>query len=261
MNSFLKSFVTFKGDKVDMNFLEMLMYGLIPGFGQLLMRVDKFGGSLDKPYLLFPLLLFPPFSFIPVLVAKFGFLKKEKGENILDIYVLIPIIFRFILIFVMAQIGSPGGVLLQAALIFGAIFITNMIHVLTEERCKSVKGGFGGKLVKEMSDSMVEYAAGVLLLFSTEFIPVVGEILEGLRDIPFPGIGKISSVIDTTIWSIGLVCGYMVMNMIDVNYYSANEACTGKIGAVRIIISILAFAVAFFYQFHGQIMNMVTNII
>ena len=244
-----------------MNFLEMLMYGLIPGFGQLLMRVDKFGGSLDKPYLLFPLLLFPPFSFIPVLIAKFGFLKKEKGENILDIYVLIPIIFRFILIFVMAQIGSPGGVLLQAALIFGAIFMTNMIHVLTEERCKSVKGGFGGKLVKEMADSMLEYAVGVLLLFSTEFIPVVGELLEGLRDIPFPVVGKISSVIDTTIWSIGFVCGYMIMNMIDVNYYSANESCTGKIGAVRIIISIIAFAVAFFYQFHGQLMTMVTNII
>ena len=261
MSSFIKSFFTFKGDKVDMNFLEMLMYGLIPGFGQLLMRVDKFGGSLDKPYLLFPLLLFPPFSFIPVLFAKFGFLKKETGENILDIYILIPIIFRFILIFVMAQIGSPGGLLLQAALIFGSIFITNMIHVLTEERCKSVKGGFGGKLVKEMSDSMIEYAIGVLVLFSTEFIPVIGEILEGMRDIPFPVVGKISSVIDTTIWSIGLVCGYMMMNMIDVNYYSANEACTGKIGAVRIIISIIAFAAAFFYQFHGQIANFVTNAI
>jgi hypothetical protein len=225
------------------------------------MRVDKFGGSLDKPYLLFPLLLFPPFSFIPVLIAKFGFLKKEKGENILDIYVLIPIIFRFILIFVMAQIGSPGGVLLQGALIFGAIFITNLIHVLTEERCKSVSGGFGGKLVKEMADSMIEYAIGVLLLFSTEFIPVVGEILETMRDIPFPVVGKISQVIDTTIWSIGLVCGYMIMNMIDVNYYTADEACTGKIGAIRIIISIIAFAAAFVYQFHGQLINIVTNMI
>jgi hypothetical protein len=261
MNKFFKSFLTFKGDKVDMNFLEMLMYGIIPGFGQLLMRVDKFGGSLDKPYLLFPLLLFPPFSFIPVLIAKFGFLKKTEGENILDIYVLIPIIFRFILIFVMAQIGSPGGLLLQAGLIFGAIFITNLIHVLTEERCKNVKGGFGGKLVKEMADSMIEYAIGVLLLFSTEFIPVVGEILEGMRDIPFPVVGKISQVIDTTIWSIGLVCGYMIMNMIDVNYYSADEACTGKIGAVRIIISIIAFAVAFVYQFHGQIINFASNLI
>jgi hypothetical protein len=261
MSGFLKSFTTFKGDKVDMNILEMLMYGLIPGFGQLLMRVDKFGGSLDKPYLLFPLLLFPPFSFIPVLIAKFGFLKKKSGENILDIYVIIPIIFKFILIFIMAQIGSPGGLELQAALIFAAIFMTNLIHVLTEERCKSVSGGFGGKLVKEMADSMIEYAAAILILFSSKFIPVIGELLEGLRDIPFPVVGKISSVIDSTIWSIGLVCGYMIMNMIDVNYYSSNEACTGKIGAVRIIVSIIVFAAAIFHQFQAQITAMISNII
>ena len=261
MNKFFSSFLTFKGDKVDMNFLEMLMYGMIPGFGQLLMRVDKFGGSLDKPYLLFPLLLFPPFSFIPVLIAKFGFLKKAEGENILDIYVLIPIIFRFILIFVMAQIGSPGGLLLQAGLIFGALLLTNIIHVLTEERCKSLKGGFGNKLVKEISDSMLEYSVGVLLLFSTTFIPIIGELLEGLRDTPFPGVGKLSSVIDSSIWSIGLVCGYMIMNMIDVNYYSANEACTGKIGTIRILVSIIAFAISFGYQFHGQIANFASNLI
>ncbi len=261
MNKFLSSFLTFKGDKVNMSLLEMFMYGMIPGFGQLLMRVDKFGGSLDKPYLFFPLLLFPPFSFIPVLIAKFGFLKKEQGENILDIYVLIPVIFRFILIFVMAQIGSPGGLLLQIALVFGAILLTNIIHVLTEERCKSVEGGFFQKLTKEASDSMIEYAIGTLLLFSTTFIPVIGEVLEGLRDTPFPGIGKLSSVIDSSIWSIGLVSGYMMMNMIDVNYLSANEACSGKIGMVRILVSIIAFAISIVYQFHGQIGNMISNAI
>lgn len=259
MNRFLKSIFNLEGDKVEMNILEMLMYGLIPGFGQLLMRVDKFGGSLDKPYLLFPLLLFPPFSFIPVLIARFGFLKKETGSNILDIYVLIPIILRFVLIFVMAQIGSVGGFALQAGLIFAGIFATNMIHVLTEERCKDTVGGFGGKLVKEMSDSMIEYAMGALLLFSTEFIPIIGEVLEGLRNIPFPIVGNVSQVIDASIWSIGLVCGYMMMNMIDVNYYSAEDACSGKIGAIRTIISIIAFAVSIFYQFHGQIMNIITN--
>jgi hypothetical protein len=108
---------------------------------------------------------------------------------------------------------------------------------------------------------MMQYAIGVLLLLSTEFIPVIGEILEGMRDAPFPVLGNISQIIDTTIWSFGLICGYMIMNMIDVNYYSANEACTGKIGAVRIIISIIAFAAAFYYQFHGQLMSIVSNII
>ena len=258
---FISSFFTFKGDKVNMSILEMLMYGLIPGFGQLLMRVDKFGGSLDKPYLLFPLLLFPPFSFIPVLIARFGFLKKAEGENILDIYVIIPIIFRFILIFVMAQIGSPGGLLLQVGLVFGALLLTNIIHVMTEERCKSFKGGLGKKLLKETSDSMMQYAIAMLLVFSTEFIPILGEILEGLRDIPFPGISKLSAFIDTSIWSIGLVCGYMMMNMVDVNYIETKDACSGNIGKTRIIISIIAFAVSIVYQFHGQLSNMVSNLV
>jgi hypothetical protein len=261
MGKFLDSIFNFKGDKVEMSFLEMLMYGLIPGFGQLLMRVDKFGGSLDKPYLLFPLLLFPPFSFIPVLFARFGFLQKREGQHIIDVWILIPIIFRFILIFVMAQIGSVGGLALQVALVLGSIFVTNMIHVLTEERCKKVEGGFGGKIVKEMADSMIEYAIGVLVLFSTEFIPIIGELLEGLRDIPFPGIGKISSVIDTTIWSIGLVTGYMIMNMYDTNYSTPDESCKGKIGAIRIIVSIIAFAASIVYQFHGQLGNIVSNAI
>jgi hypothetical protein len=264
MDKFLKSFTTIKGDNVQMNIPEMLMYGLIPGFGQLLMRIDKFGGSLDKPYLLFPLLLFPPFSFIPVLAAKFGFLNKVDGGKILDIYVLIPIIFRFILILVMAQIGLPGGILLQVGLIFAAIFITNIIRVLTEERCKlpsGVSGNFGNKLLKEMADSMVEYAAGILVLFSTEFIPIIGGILGGLRQLQLPVIGDISQIIDASIWSIGLVCGYMIMKMIDANYYSVDEVCAGKIGLIRIIVSIIAFAMAVFSQLRGQIMNIVTSAI
>jgi hypothetical protein len=261
MNKFLASFFTIKGDKVDMNILEMLMYGLIPGFGQLLMRVNKFGGSLDKPYLLFPLLLFPPFSFIPVLVAKFGFLKAIKGQNVLDIYVLIPIIFRFILIFIMAQIGSVGGLVLQSALVLGSIFVTNMIHVLTEERCKNVKGGFGSKLIKELSDSMIEYAFAMFILFSTTFIPIIGSLLEGLREIPLPIVGDVSKIIDTSIWSIGLVTGYMMMNMLDSNYSTSDESCTGKISAIRIIISIIAFAVSISFQFRGQLINIISNAI
>jgi hypothetical protein len=223
------------------------------------MRVNKFGGSLDKPYLLFPLLLFPPFSFIPVLIAKFGFLQKRQGEHIIDVWILIPIIFRFILIFVMAQIGSVGGLALQAALVLGSIFVTNMIHVLTEERCKDVEGGFGGKIIKEMSDSMIEYAFATLVLFSTEFIPIIGEVLEGMRDIPFPFVGKISQVIDTAVWSIGLVTGYMMMNMYDTNYSTSDESCKGKISAIRIIVSIIAFAASIVYQFHGQLANIISN--
>ncbi len=265
MNKFLSSFLTFKGDKVDMSFLEMFLYGMIPGFGQLLMRINKFGGSLDKPYLLFPLLLFPPFSFIPVLIAKFGFLKKTDGEQVIDVYILIPIIFRFILIFIMAYISQNmstlGGLMLQVGLLFAAVLVANLLHIFTEKRCKDIQGGFGNKLIKGISDSMIQYGTGALIILSATFIPFIGEILEGMRDIPIPILGDISSIIDGALWSIGLATGYLVMNMIDVNYSTAQEACTGKTGLVKIIISVIAFAAAVFYQFHGQLENIAGDVV
>ena len=74
-------------------------------------------------------------------------------------------------------------------------------------------------------------------------------------------ISNFSSIVDSSIWSIGLVCGYMIMNMIDVNYYSADEACKGKIGLIRILVSIIAFAMTIVYQFQGQVTNFISNII
>ncbi len=263
MLNFIKSLFDFKGDKVTMSLFEMLLYGMIPGFGQLLMRINKLGGSLDKAYLLFPLLLFPPFSFIPVLMAKFGFLKKIEGENVIDMYILIPVIFRFILIFIIAHISKSvaGGIILQIGLLFAAVLLANIIHIFTEKRCKDVQGSFGGKLIKGVSDSMLEYGAGVLVILSSEFIPVVGEILEGMRDIPFPIIGDISAVIDGALWSVGLVSGYLIMNMIDANYVSSEDACNGKVSHLRLIIGAIGFAAAVFYQFHGQIENIASDAI
>ncbi len=245
-----------------MSLLEMLMYGLIPGFGQLLMRINKFGGSLDKPYLLFPLLLFPPFSFIPVLIAKFGFLKKTEGEQIMDIYIIIPIILRFILIFVMAYISTSvaGSLLVQIGILLAGVLCANLLHIFTEKRCKDIKEGFGGKLIKGMSDSMIQYGVGVLMILASTFIPIVGEILEGLRDIQLPILGDISAMIDGALWSFGLITGYLIMNMIDVNYVNTQDACTGKISMIRIIISVIAFAAAVVYQFHGQIENIASDV-
>jgi hypothetical protein len=258
MNKFFSSFLTIKGNKVDMSIIEMLKYGLLPGFGQLLMRIDKFGGSLDKPYLLFPLFLFPPFSFIPVLIAKFGFLKKENSKDILDIYIIIPIIFRFILMFIMAYIGNDN-LLLQFGLTFGSVILANILHVTNNEQCKSIKGSFGKMTIKILADSMIEYSAGIAVLLGVSFIPIVGTLLNVFRIINLPVIGNISKTIDITLWSIGLVCGYMIMNMLDTNYYSTKDSCGGNIGTLRLLISIIAFAMSVFYQFRDQIINLVGN--
>ena len=255
MNKFFDSFLTLKGDKVDMSILEVIIYSLIPIFGQLLMRINKFGGSLDKPYLFFPILLIPPFSFIPTLIAKFGFLKKTNGVDMLDGFIIIPVIFKFILILFAAQIGQHAGVALQTGLILLTIFAANMISILIEERCKKIQGGYGGKLIKGLSDSMFQYGFAILLLFSTSFIPFIGALLRSLRNIAPDG--KLIQVIDAIIWSFGLIFGYIFMNMMDTNYYTPTEGCKGDIGLARMIISIIAFAVALVYQFREIFLNLI----
>jgi hypothetical protein len=82
-----------------------------------------------------------------------------------------------------------------------------------------------------------------------------------MREIPLPIVGNISSIIDGALWSIGLATGYLVMNMVDVNYHTPQEACTGKTGAIRLVISAVAFAAAVFYQFHGQLENIAGDIV
>ncbi len=247
-----------------MNLFEMLFYGIIPGAGQLLMRINKFGGSLDKPYLFFPLLLFPPFSFIPVLIAKFGYLNKTDGKNLIDIYVLIPIIFRFILIFIMGYISQiitseTGNLIIQIGLLFGTVLLGNILHILADKECEKMNVGFRSKLIKGMADSMLQYGAAMLAVYSSTFIPVLSDILEFLRSIPIPIFNNISSSIDSVFWSVGIAAGYLLMNMINVNYYEHTDICTGKIGIIRMIISIIAFATAVFFQFRNHLDNIISN--
>ena len=54
----------------------VLIMGLIP-LGQLWARIFNFNGSLDKWWLMFPLFLIPPFSFIPLILMKMGFVSTE----------------------------------------------------------------------------------------------------------------------------------------------------------------------------------------
>ena len=249
MGNLFSGIFNLQGDKVDMGILEMLFYGLVPMMGQIFMRIFKYGGSLDKPYLFFPLFFIPPFSFIPVIFAKLGWIKKTNAGTPLDIYLLIPIIFRFILIILLTNIPSIRGInrfILQTVLLLGALLLANILHVASEKRCKDKhKFNLFGSLLKESSDSMLQYAAGVLGTFLVLFIPYIGTIIKTINSLPIP---YISQIIESVIWGLGIATGYLLINMYDGNFLSAEEACTGKIGHVRILISIVAFAASIVYQ-------------
>ncbi len=234
----------FSGQKVDMNLLEMLLYGIVP-MGQLLMRADKLDGSLDHPWLLFPLFLIPPFSFIPVFLTQMGFLKKGKGGKPYNLFMLIPVIFRLILIIVLTQLGKPGGILLQTGLVIASLFVTNILSTMNQERCKNVESDILGTINKSGSDSMVQYASGVLLSFAVSYIPYLGGFLKGLDIIDVP---YLADIVKSIIWSLGMIGGFVFVNMLDSNYATDTTVCKGRIPMIRTIISIVVFAVAMFYQ-------------
>jgi hypothetical protein len=242
------------GDKIDMNLLEMAFYGLVPMFGQLCMRIFKLNGSLDKPYLLFPLFFIPPFSFIPVIMAKLGMIKKLKDAGSpIDIYILIPIIFRFILILFMAQITNGMELFKQVGLIMIALFATNMIRSYTTRNCDKVGGhNIFGNIMKSSIDSMAEYSIGVLSTFLILFVPFIKPIFETINLLKIPYMHQI---IDSTIWGLGVGSGYLLVNMFDSNYDSAVDYCQGKTGTIRTIISVVAFAFSLFYQVRPLIMQ------
>ena len=249
---FFKNMFNFKGgDRVHMSLLEMALYGGIPMIGQLMLRIDKLGGSLDHPWLLFPLFLIPPFSFIPVLMAKFGFIKNTNSGKPYDFFMWIPVIFRIILIFILTALGEPGGIFLKTGLILASLFVTNLLHAQNQPRCKDVPFDFVKNSIKLSADSMIQYSSGVLANLMVLFIPILGQIIGGLDIV---GIPYVSDIIDTVIWSIGMIAGYILTNMYDANYSTTDIICNGKIPSIRIIISCIAVAIAFFYKLKNEIL-------
>ncbi len=238
-------FIDLSGDPVDMSLIEMGIYTIVP-FGQLIMRVQKFGGSLDKVYLFFPLFFIPPFSIVPVLFAKFGFLHKSNVENIIDPYIIIPIIFRFILIFGLALFGNFGGPLLQAGLVLVSLIAVNMYRSSIDDNCIKSDAPNMDKTIKNVADSMAQYSMGLLTVSLIYMIPFINLFLDLIGSIPFPIVGHLNSLMNPVFWSIGLAGGYVLVHMYDAYITNKTEACASKIDSIRTIVSVVAFAISLF---------------
>ena len=65
----------------DLSWTRTIILGLIPG-GQLYARLFNFGGSMDKLWLLLPA-FFPPFSLIPMILLKLGWISIKQGSGLL----------------------------------------------------------------------------------------------------------------------------------------------------------------------------------
>lgn len=201
-----------------LSWLQVLIMGLIP-LGQLWARIFYFNGSLDKWWLMFPLLLFPPFSFIPLIMMKFGYIANGKGSDPVDKIMLLPIIAKFIIPFILPFIIDEDEHELLFSLVgFVLQLLTIMVANLSRRytNCNSITTDSVGKA---SIDSVIAYGMGDITTFAIGFVPFVGMFISVLEMIPFVG-----NFVDQIIWTIGFAATYIVINMF--NQENMREYCS-----------------------------------
>lgn len=191
-----------------LSFLQVLILGLIP-LGQLWGRIFYFNGSLDKWWLMFPFFLVPPFSFIPILMMKFGFVADGKGANPLDYWMLLPVIAKFIIPFILPFVIDEDSEMLTSIV----SFVLQLLFIMTANlarrhmNCKE-EGITLNSFGKAGIDSTIAYTVGDISSFVIPWLPFVGTVSSLLEMIPIVG-----DTIDSIFWSIGFIAAYVLLNM------------------------------------------------
>lgn len=219
----------------DIGWLQVLILSFIP-LGQLWARVFYFKGSLDKWWLMFPLLQFPPFSFIPMILMKLGYVADGKGSDPIDKIMLLPIIAKFVIPWILPYIIDEDGETLYAIVNFILQLLTIMVANMTRRyyTCNTITVDSIGKAG---IDSTIAYSMGELVPFIIGFIPFVGIIVGIIGLIPVIG-----DFVHEIFWTIGFAASYVLINMF--NQDDINNFCsvpfTGNVGdKIPWIISVI----------------------
>jgi hypothetical protein len=94
LNNIIKIFTT---GSIFNNKIIIFIFTLLGSFiGQLIIRITKLRGSLDKWWLLIPPFSIPPLSIIPAYLIYTNKIKPGQGTNPFDIYMFIPAILSII---------------------------------------------------------------------------------------------------------------------------------------------------------------------
>jgi len=243
MGNFLGSIFGTIADGGKLSWNQVLILGLVP-LGQLYARVNIFNGSLDKWWLMFPLLLFPPLSFIPLIMMKFGLVKNGNGSKPVDNFMLIPIIAKLIIPFILPFIINEDSSLLFTIVSFVLQLITVMTANLIrrKDNCKEITTDSVGKAGV---DSIIAIAAGEITSFAIGFVPLIGIFISMLKNLPVIG-----GIVDSLVWSVGFAGAYVLINMFNQDP-NINKLCsspfTGNIqdripliGSLAVIIFVSA---------------------
>jgi hypothetical protein len=278
-SDFGKSFTSLEGDDANIKVEDIFLYGALP-FGQLFMRMVKYGGSLDKPYLL--LTLVPSFVFMSVildplhprftrniilwtfvmwavgwiapLLGYFKLLNKVEGGSILDPIILLPIGIRFLLILLLVIMNFDNTYkdLLMHVVLFFIMMLTNFIHLMIRPQCNSSNNSNHGlRFLKVLMDTFFQY--GIIFLIVGMFLKTK-MFAYSLYAKPIPYFDSIGNLFETIVWCLGAMFAYIFVNMIDVNYdtdntpgHAGDDACSGYTSDARKVVSSLIFLIGIIY--------------
>jgi hypothetical protein len=197
----------FKGDS-KFDWLPTIVSSIFGPFGHLYLRVAYLNGSLDKMWL-FLLGSIPPFSFLANVAMKHGYVNMGPGTNVIDRWVLVPIIFKFVLALVLFLAGKSSSLLfmiLSFILELGSIMIPNLIRIYDNCNKKLISDSY----LKALVDSYVAYGFSNLFPILFSIIPIF-RILNMVLDY-IPGA---SSIMSDILWCLGFVCTYTFINMMN----------------------------------------------
>lgn len=214
MGNFFESIKNMFSGSTKLTWLQVLILGLVP-LGQLWARIFNFNGSLDKWWMMFPLFLIPPFSFLPLLLMKFGFVADGKGSNPLDYWIILPIIAKFIIPFIMPFIIDEDSEMLTSIVSLMLQLLTIMTANLIR-RFNNCKPSYSQDRItvdsigKASIDSTIAFGIGEITAFIIPWLPYVSIFITVLEFIPVLG-----DFVDSIFWTLGFAASYIIINMIN----------------------------------------------
>ena len=222
---------------MSITIIQAIIVTLIP-LSQLYGRIVWLNGSLDKWWTLIPIFWFPPFSIVPAGLMYTGMMEPGKGGKPYNMFMLIPIIAKFVLAFFIPRIlrlftKHPSNSLTFFISFFLQLIMTMIPNLSNRmEACDSFTvNSFG----KAFVDGSIANAVGELLPILMRFVPFMGIFVRVLSMIPVIG-----GMMDSVGYG-GTAILLNMINTIDIASYCAsdflgeNKAQTGAFVILTII--------------------------
>ena len=130
--------------------------------------------------------------------------------------------------------------------------LTNAIHLLIRPQCNSSNNtNHGMRFLKVLMDSFFQYG---IIFFLLGIMSKSKMFAIELFEKPVSFYNNVGEIIETVIWALGAMFGYILTNMFDANYNTDNsdrhendDACKGDTSALRNVTSVVIFIIGMLY--------------